>query len=595
MQGEHESFPRPPGITSQMTRHENGPPTHDGAEGGPAQSSSLKYRQENLRPIRPKFLCDAHQEGDTQIIGRAPGPQKLPTLTPSERGKTVRIPSSMWDTTPVHREIKALITPYNLLNQLPMASGTVSNTTQGEYGKPTLAQPNEASHKEYPDVINGEIGTEQVPEELQASVTQGNLEKQERKGKGKTPMSKETQDPQQAKGSKDGISKASTVGPSSYHDTDARMCPPQRQSINRFFTTSENPLSATKQHNQCFVGEMQDKHESFPRPPGITSQMSRHENTPQTHDGAEVGPPQSSSLKYRQENLRPIRRKFLCDAHREADTQIIGRTPGPQKLPTLLVKTPSERGKTVRIPSSMWDTTPVFREIKALITPYNLLNQLPMTVSNTTQGEYGKPPLAQLNEAAHKEYPDVINGEIGTEQVPDEVQVPVTQGNQEKHGRKGKGKTPVPKETQESQQAKGSKDGISKASTATQNTGLETHMQQGVVSLSSYHDMDTGMCLPQGQRSNQGTQGQPEFRPAHDQFRTPAPNFAMQPQQPFNFNFHAQPPKRDFRVIFPDLNPSWFNDEGLIQLPPLRRRQPASPPNPPSDIGLLKAQFHPTS
>ncbi|RPB19736.1 hypothetical protein L211DRAFT_852926 [Terfezia boudieri ATCC MYA-4762] len=74
--------------------------------------------------------------------------------------------------------------------------------------------------------------------------------------------------------------------------------------------------------------------------------MSRHGNAPQRHDGAEGGPAQSSSLKYRHENLRPMRRKFLCDAQREADTQIIGRAPGPQILPTLLVRTPSERGKT---------------------------------------------------------------------------------------------------------------------------------------------------------------------------------------------------------------------------------------------------------
>ncbi|RPB19740.1 hypothetical protein L211DRAFT_852931 [Terfezia boudieri ATCC MYA-4762] len=323
---------------------------------------------------------------------------------------------------------------------------------------------------------------------------------------------------------------------------------------------------------------MQDKHESHPPPSGITSQMSRDENAPQRDDGAEGGLPQSSSWKFRQENLRPIRRNFLCDAYREAGTHIIGRAPGP---PTLLLKTPSEGEET---PSSMWDTNPVLREIKALITPYKLPNELPMrsgAVSNTTQGEYGKPPLAQPNEAPHKEHRDLTNGKIGTEQVPEEVQASGAQGDKE---RNGKGKTPVSKETQEPQQVKGSKDGISKASTAP---------QQALVDPSSYHDRDGRMCLPQGQSINQGTPGQQDHQLSHDQFRAPAPSSAM--QAPHSFHFQAQPPNRDFRIIFPDLNSTWFNDEGLIQLPPLRGRPHASPPNPPSDIDVPKPRFDPTS
>ncbi|RPB19739.1 hypothetical protein L211DRAFT_852930 [Terfezia boudieri ATCC MYA-4762] len=306
-----------------------------------------------------------------------------------------------------------------------------------------------------------------------------------------------------------------------------------------------NPLSATKKHKQGLLGGMQDKQDSLPRPPGITSQMSRDENA--QNDGAEGGPHQSSSWKFRQENLRPIRRNFLCDAYREAGTQIIGSAPGP---PTLLAKTCSGGEKTGGIPSSMWDTNPVLREIKALITPYKLPNQVPMTS--------GAVPYT-------------------------------TQGSQEKQGRNDKGKTPVSKEMQE---AKGS-DGIYKTSTAAQNTGVATHIAEGAVGPSFKDDMDARMCLPQGQTSNQGTQGQPDLRPVHDQPRTPAPSSAMQPPQ--RFHFHAQPPKRDFRVIFPDLNPTWFNDEGLIQLPPLRRRHHASAPRAPSDIDVHKRQVDPSS
>ncbi|KAF8453259.1 hypothetical protein BGX38DRAFT_423897 [Terfezia claveryi] len=305
------------------------------------------------------------------------------------------------------------------------------------------------------------------------------------------------------------------------------------------------------------------RHESFPGPSGVTSQMSRHENAPPGNDSIEGGPPQSSSWKFRQENLRPIRRKFLCDAYREVG--------GPQELPT----PPTEREKLGVISFSKRDT--------AILAALRALNQLPFY---SGQG--------QPNETPHQAHSGITN-----EQGPEESQAQVTQGNQRKQGPKGKGKTPL---TKEQQKAKDSRQGISKASTAPQTTGLASRMQQNVdVGPSSYHDMDARMCPPQGQSINQGTQGQPNMRLAHDQFRTPAPSVSIvwlhgvAMQRPQRSHFHAQPPKRDFRRIFPDLNPTWFNDEGLIQLPPLRRRPHDSPPNPPSDIGVPKPQFDPTT